>query len=145
MTAPTDEQLLAGLPDDHTSIGISELAAHLNTTVRKLGPRVERLAELGKLLIDRPTGGYRSGERRLRRDGDSPETLRVKNAGLRTAAQAAVAILTTALGTSPLASLLRRARHELEEHDAEYQHRTDPTVLAEIDAVLTTLSAEPTP
>jgi len=78
MSAPTDSEIIEALPSSGEARGLRELAAQLGTTSRKLGVRVERLAELGKLLIDRPTGGYRSGERQIRRDGDTVESLRVR-------------------------------------------------------------------
>lgn len=41
-----------------------------------------------------------------------------------------------------LKALLQAATHELAEHDAEYQHRTDPHLLQSICAVLARIDGE---
>lgn len=78
--SPTDDDILravrAFVAANRSLIGIGALAKRLGTTTRKLGPMVERLADRGALVIERPT--TRPGERLIGLDGDDVEAWRAR-------------------------------------------------------------------
>lgn len=103
---PTDDELVAALPADCSPIGMSALAEALGAPFQVVARQAERLARQGRLHIDRPGGGVKGGERKVRRDGDSVESLRrqlgacqAHAATLHTAAVAARDQLEQAIGS----------------------------------------------
>jgi hypothetical protein len=101
VSVPSDDELLAELPVDGTSIGIRALAAKFPAArFRQIDGQVERLCREGRLHIDRPGKGARGGERQIRRDGDSIESLRRQLAASQSHADAMRAALETIRNTA---------------------------------------------
>lgn len=100
---PTDDEVLAAVAAAPAGfVGTRELAEVLGIPVRKLDTQLNRLERAGRIHVERPGGGV-TGERRIRLDGDTVESLRGQLAKAQTAAMAgheAWKILNTAFGGS---------------------------------------------
>lgn len=96
----TDADILAKFPQDGSRIGIRALSAALDTTPRKLGPVLERLARDDHILILRPGRGVQA-EREVCLDGKRALAALIAECGrLRTTMQSCAEQLLLALETT---------------------------------------------